>query len=98
MVTIPNNHLILKFIYFLRLIYCFTRDFSYENAAHELCDFTSEQPVVIPYATIAAGYQYCRELIIDRVSQIQSGKPKLGGISESGSPIVVQVPCILAYF
>ncbi|XP_029046875.1 uncharacterized protein LOC114877909 [Osmia bicornis bicornis] len=75
----------------IKLIYCFTRDFSYENTAHELCDFTSEQPVVISSATIAAWYPYCRELIIDQFSQIQLGKSKLGGISESGSPIVVQI-------
>ncbi|XP_046142308.1 uncharacterized protein LOC123987938 isoform X2 [Osmia bicornis bicornis] len=76
----------------ITLIYCFTRDFSYDYTAHELADFAlGEEATTTSPSTIAAWYHYCREMITDQFIKIQAGQPKLGGISESGSPIVVQI-------
>ncbi|XP_076248071.1 uncharacterized protein LOC143187738 [Calliopsis andreniformis] len=75
----------------IKLMYCFTRDFSCEDTAHELCDFTEEDSTNLSSATISAWYQYCREMVVDHLSKIQAGMPKLGGISESGSRIIVQI-------
>ncbi|XP_046141566.1 uncharacterized protein LOC123987753 [Osmia bicornis bicornis] len=74
----------------IKLMYCFTSDFSYEVTATEVSDVGEDQEV-LSTDTIAAWFRYCREMIVDHVCKMQAGKPKLGGIDEGGSAIVVQI-------
>nr|XP_034183629.1 uncharacterized protein LOC117605923 [Osmia lignaria]XP_034183630.1 uncharacterized protein LOC117605923 [Osmia lignaria] len=74
----------------IKLMYCFTSDFSYEVTATEVSD-VGEDEEVLSTDTIAAWFRYCREMIVDHVCKMQAGKPKLGGIDEGGSAIVVQI-------
>ncbi|XP_076296216.1 uncharacterized protein LOC143216748 [Lasioglossum baleicum] len=75
----------------IRLLYCFTRDFSDSDTVHELYDFTNENDASVSLTTVAAWHRFCREIIVDEFTQIQVDKPKLGGISDSGDPIAVQI-------
>lgn len=76
-------------------MYCFMRDFSYKNTAHELCDPTlGNDCALLSTVTIAAWFRCCREITVDNFLNTQAKKPKLWGIPESGSPITVLVPYV----
>ena len=75
-------------------MHCFTRDMSYEDTMHEVCNMSGEsveECSMLSSATINAWFRYCREMIIDHFQDIQVGKPKLGGKTECGLAIVVEV-------
>lgn len=72
----------------IRLIYCFAQNLSYADTADVLgCDCYT----VLAPQTISAWFHYCRVMTVNFLPEIQSGKPKLGGISASGEPIIVQI-------
>ncbi|XP_076298984.1 uncharacterized protein LOC143218009 isoform X2 [Lasioglossum baleicum] len=82
------EHIRLPLYKAIRLIYCFTQNLSYADTADVL---GGDCYTVLAPRTISAWFHYCREMTVNLLPKIQSGKPKLGGISASGEPTVVQI-------